>query len=412
MTTVNSAFFTGFDTTPHSITQKALTNSFSLEEKERRETAQLNKDFFYGKQEQALSLINEDVDPVVINYMNPIIDKRTSLLYRGKLERKYTGPRASVNFLEAVYEENNIDELLHHADILAELTGSALVHPLYDESLGTKTLLRIYDGSQFAVIGSDGDPRQPDAISLIRMFDRLVDGPNLDNDANPQVQVERVLLQQIWTTESVVTYEGNTVIESGENPYGFLPFANFKGEEVHDQYLGYPTADGIRKSNAQINQHLTLLGYTIKMQAGTPIALSGYDTGQPTIISPGHAINLPAGAEAKVLQLNPKIRETLETLKHIEDQLYATSSVPRITVEGNNDGGNTHISATQLKVRWYPLMEVFRDKANRFERYEKHLANTILAVNNMPLIDDIEIDWHEDDILPLAEEDEVVSAEE
>jgi len=408
--TVRSAYFTGFDSTPQAVTQKALSNNFNLEEKERREEAQLNKDFFYGKQEQALHLINEDVDPVVINYTNPIIDKRTSLLYRKPLNRTFTGPSSSIRFLEQVYEDNNVDHFLHQADVMSELTGSALVHPILDESLPSKTRLRMYDGSQFAVTGHDFDHNQAAAISLIRVVDRLVESA-ATRDGIDMPQVERVLLQQIWTEGAVVTYEGKTVVESYSNPYGFLPFANFKGEEVHDSYLGYPLASIIRKMNTNINQMMTLLGYTIKMQAATPIALMGFNSGEQTTIHPGTAMNLPAGGDAKVLQLNPKIRETLETIKHLEDQLYASSAVPRIVVEGGDEGGNTHISATQLKVRWFPLMEVFREKSIRWKRYEKQLANVILATNQMPPIEDVEIQWDEEDILPFSEADDVTGVE-
>ena len=54
-----------FNSVPDSMTQRALSHNFSLEEKSRREQMILNKDFYYGKQEQQLSLVNEDVDPAI-----------------------------------------------------------------------------------------------------------------------------------------------------------------------------------------------------------------------------------------------------------------------------------------------------------------------------------------------------------
>jgi hypothetical protein len=402
-----ASFFTGFDSTPQAITQKALSNSFNLEEKERREEALLNKDFYYGKQEQSLHLINEDVDPIIINLTKPIIGKRTSLLYRRPLKREFSGPASSIRLLEQVYHDNAIDALLHQADLLAELTGSALVHPLSDDTLSSGMRLRLYDASQFAVTGNDGDPNTADSISLVRVVDRLIN-PDLQGMGERQPQVERVLLQQVWTNESVVSYEGQNLANTETNPLGFLPFVNFKGEEVHDQYIGFPTTTIVRKLNAHINQLLTLLGYTIKMQSGTPIALTGFQSGEQVTIHPGRAISLPTGADAKVLQLTPKIQETLETINHLEQQLYATSGVPKVTVEGNNDGGNTHISASQLIVRWFPLLEVFKEKAVRFERYEWQLANMILAMNGMPAIEDVHIEWAEEEVLPVSHEDEML----
>ena len=48
---------------PQAVTSRAITNNFSLEEEQRREEMRLNKDFYYGKQEQQLTLVNDDQDP-------------------------------------------------------------------------------------------------------------------------------------------------------------------------------------------------------------------------------------------------------------------------------------------------------------------------------------------------------------
>lgn len=404
-----TSFFTGFDSTPQAITQKALSNNFNLEEKERREEALLNKDFYYGKQEQSLHLINEDVDPIIINLTKPIIAKRTSLLYKRPLKRDFVGPAESVAALEQVYDDNSIDALLQQTDLLAELTGSTLLHPVWEPELDGNIRLRLYDASQFAVTGRDGDPATADAISLVRVVDRLIE-PTLTAETNGQAspQIERVMQQQVWTPETVISYEGSKMINTEDNPLGFLPFVNFKGEEVHDQYIGFPVSTIVRKLNAHINQLLTLLGYTIKMQSGTPIALTGFQSGEQVTIHPGRAVSLPAGADAKVLQLNPKIQETLDTVNYLEQQLYSTSGVPKVTVDSDNSGGNTHISATQLVVRWFPLMQVFHDKAVRYERYERQLANVILAVLDLPPIEDVHVEWREQDITPLTVEDETL----
>ena len=62
-----------------------------------------NKDFYYGRQEQYVSLVNEDVDPITVNLVNPIITKRSSLLYNRTLVREFDGPASSVKALEDIY---------------------------------------------------------------------------------------------------------------------------------------------------------------------------------------------------------------------------------------------------------------------------------------------------------------------
>jgi hypothetical protein len=403
MTTTFS--FGGLDTAPVSVTQKAFSQAFSQEEKERREEAQLNIDFYYGKQDQSLSLINDDVEPVILNLTKPVIGKRCSMLYSRPLIREFDGPEGSVALLEQIYKDNSIDALLAQADLYSELTGSSLLHPYPDEFLPGGTRLRLYDATEFSTLGSDNDPSTADAIDLVRVVDRLVDPPVPGQ--HPLPQIERVLQHQVWTPEAVVFYEGSTVIASDANPYGFLPFVNFKGEEVHDQYIGYPCATLVRRLNNQINTLLTHLGFTIKMQAGTPIVLSGFNSGESVVVHPGRAVNIPAGAAADVLDLQPKIEEVLGVIKHLEDRLYLSTGVPRISIEGG-DGDKTHISGTQLLVRWYPLMTIFHEKATRFERYELQLANTVLAINNMPPIESINIVWPEERVLPYSPYDETL----
>lgn len=395
--TANSNIFNAYLTTPASITQKALQAAVDIEERSRKEQAQLNKDYYYGKQEQTLTLMNEDVDPVVVNLTKPIMDKRCRLLYSRPLHRTFTGPAESVAHIQAVYADNSIDSILQQADLLSELTGSVLIHPYIDDTAPSGYRLRIYDATQFSAVGNDGDPNTADAISLVRVVDRVADGSRLGQDGS--IKSERILAQQIWTREAVVFYEGNMIKGSTENPLGFLPFVNIHGEEVHDEFIGYAPAVNVRKLNHHINQLMTHLSHTIKMQAGTPIVMSGFKSGETVTLHPGRALNVPAGASASVLDLNPKITETLETIKYLEDRLFATSNVPKITIEGG-DGDKTHISGTQLLVRWYPLINIFNQKAVNYRRYELALANMICAVAGLPPIEMVEVDFPEETVTP------------
>lgn len=393
------------DTAPVSLTQKALNQNFNLEEKQRREIAVKNKDYYYGKQEQDLILANEDVDPLTMNLVRPIMTKRTNMLYSRPLKRNFTGPAVSVALLEQIYKDNSIDALLQKADLMAELTGSCLIHPLYDETLKGKYRLVLYDASEFSAAGNDNDPTTADAVSLLRIVDHVVDnqafGPN-----GSLPQTERVVEQQVWTTESVSFFTGPSAAPvqqtSMTHNLGFLPFVNFKGEEVHNQYIGYPQASPVVNMNRQINQMLTHLAYMVKMQSFTPIAISGYKNGESITWNPGHILSLPSEGAATALSINPKINEVLVTLQWLEDRLYVTSSVPKISVEG----GEGATSGRELMIRWFPLMQVFQEKTVRYERYELQLANLILAMNKMPMIDDVMIDWPEETIMPFNPEDE------
>lgn len=393
--------FSAWDSMPITTTQRAFSETYNLEEKERKEAAELNKNYYYGKQENDVVLMNDDVNPITMNITKPIMSKRCSLLYARPLVREFDGPTQSINYLEQVYKDNKIDSLLGKVDLYSELTGSVLIHPTIDENLPGKIRLVLYDASEFSSAGNDDDPNTADAIALTRIISRLVDGSPITSDGRKQPQIEKTILQQIWTNDSVTIYEGNNAIASQPNELGFLPFVNFQGEEVHNQYVGYPIATVVRKLNSHINQLLTHLGYTIKMQSGTPIVFSGFKSGETVVVHPGRAVNIPEGASANVLQLNPKLQESLEFVKYLEDRLYTTSSVPKITVEGGEGE-----SGRELMVRWFPLLKVFQEKSNRYGIYEMQLANMILTIAGLPLINDLKINWPEESILPLSTQDD------
>lgn len=391
----------GLDSTPQAITMRALSHNFSLEERARREEAQLNKDFFYGDQEKTLVLMNDDVEPVIMNFTKPIVSKRASMLYSRELKREIDGPPASVNYLEQVYEYNDIDQLLKRVDLLSELTGSCLVHPRMEENGLTKLLL--WDATQFTGIGQMDDPMVPMAVSLIRLIDTLDPDEHSRGPDRTQPSVEREIRTQIWTPDSVVEYNNKDLLNSQENPYGFIPFVNFLGEEVPDQFVGWAPTALVRKANHHINQMLTHIGFMIKMQSHTPIVFKGYSHGEHVTVHPGRGVSLPADADAHTLSLNPKLMETLSVIEFLENRIYTTSSVPRISIEGGEG-----VSGRELMIRWHPLLQVFTEKATRFKRYELQLANTILAVAGLEPVADVNIEWPEEDILPLSAEEETL----
>lgn len=392
------ANLSGFDSIPQAITAKAMAHNFNLEEKARREEAQLNKDFYFGKQEQTVTLASDDVEPIVMNLTKPIINKRTTMLYRRPLNREFKGNAASIAFLEKVYQENSIDTLLGRADLYSEITGSALLFPHFDENMDSGMRITMYDATQFSAVGADDDPATPDSISLVRIVDKLVGGQaSWANGAQPQI--ERVMQQQVWTPEFVSLYDGSQEVSREPNELGFLPFVNFMGEEIPDQYIGYPPCTLVRKANHHINQLLTHLGFMIKFQAHTPIVLSGFKSGEQVVIHPGRALSIPEGASASTLSLDPKIADTLGTIQFLEDRLFTCSSVPRITVEGGEGE-----SGRELLIRWWPLLQVFQEKTVRFSRYELQLANMCLAVAGMEPIEDVNILWPEESIMPLDPE--------
>jgi hypothetical protein len=370
------------------ITSQARANSFTKEEKVRRTAADTNKDYFYDRQAQYIHLLSVEQEAMTVNLTKPITKKRSTMLYQGHLVRTMTGPAASITALEKIYADIDIDSVMLKTDQATELTGTALLFPKVDMTPeGITVKLMIYDGSMISALPSEDDPEIPAAISIIRMIPILKDSRITD------MQIK----QQIWTDTAVVDYLGDQLVSSQTNSLGFIPFVAFKGEEVTNQYLGEAPITGVRHLNSSINQMLTNLGYTVKMQTASPVALEGYQTGEQIVLHPGRAFSLPMGAKASILDFNPKIKEALDVIGYIEEKVYETSSVPKVCIVG---GEGT--SGRELLVRWFPLTQVFQEKSVRFQKYEFTLANCILRVLGLAPIKELIVDYPDDANLPLS----------
>lgn len=380
------------DTIPTSVITSASIFNFSLEEKNRREKAIKNKDFFYDRHYKHMSLINTDVDPVQVNVTAPIIKKKVSLLYSRPLVREFTGPSASITLLEQLYEDINIDCFLRNVDLLAELTGTGLVFVGLDEG---QIYLRLFDSSDFSVLENEDDKTQADAVSIISVITKLVGNPK-----NPQASTH--IKSEVWTDSYITEFIDSIRHGSKPNNLGFLPFVPFKGEDVWGQFLGHAPSTSVVLLNQTMNQQLTNLGYMLKMQSATPVVITGFERGEGIVIHPGRAISLPAGATAEVLQTNPKIADSLAQIKYIEEKIYETSSVPKVSVVGDAEAQ----SGRELMIKWEPLVQVFNDKTLRYKKHELELANMILRVLGAEEIEDVLISYPEEGILPLTSDAE------
>jgi len=377
------------DTIPNSIVVQSNAYSFSNDEKKRREGALKNKDYFYGRQEQYINLVNEDMDPVSINLTNPVVTKRSSLLYTRPLVRVFDGPSASIKIIEAIYQDMQIDDILHQVDLSAELTGTSLVFVGVPEDGSYPIELKVYDAADFSVMSNDR--KSMEALQLISLNDLVT---TTNEGKNGQVNVKRVIDSEVWTDNYIHKVRDGVVTAGSEkNELGYIPFVPFKAQEVITQYLGHSPATSVRQMNSSYNQTATNLGYTIKMQSATPIVLNGFTNGEGISVHPGTAISLPVGADAKTLQLNPKIGETMEFLKYLEDKLYETSSIPKVSVLGNTSGST---SGVELLIKWAPIKSIYTEKSNRYQTYELNLANMILKRLGAEPIDNILVKYPED----------------
>lgn len=384
-----------------SITNRALYENFSIKEKKRREEAEINVNFYYDRAKEYVERVNHDVSPTTINMVKVIAHKRATMLYSQKLLREFDGPAASVKFIKEFYEFIDIDSFLLKVDLASELTGTGLVHIATDTTNDFGINLQLFSGRDISILSNVDDPNKPEAISIIRTV----------NTYDKQVRNSKtVIKQQIWTDKKVRTYnngaEANPAFEKEQShSLPAMPFVAFNGEEVDGQCVGHPPITSVRLLNQSLNELLTNLNYMIKMESFTPIAVEGFESGSVISLHPGKALNLPMGSKAYTLNFDPKIDSVIAAIKYIEDKVYDTSSVPKVSILGGEAS-----SGRELMIKWFPLVQVFKEKSVRWNKYEHKLVNMILKLIGLDPIPYMLVRYPDDTILPMsAEKDDLLS---
>lgn len=381
-------------------------------ESKRFDCARKNSDFYEGRQENYIQY--QDAEQVYDHQFRPkrysqllhaAIGYLTQHLYAYGPQRRLTNASTAIDkWLQAVYAGNAIDALFHQADKFAHLNDVACFQvaavggpgdlPMMDDEepgeadamgidLGLDTPIKIHllGAEEFAVWCEPSDPLKPWCVCTISRFD----------------ETRRY---QVWTKEEYWTYytrkasetkTGGRVAsrapnESGENPYGILPFAFvFNDIPTRDFWTPGPGTP-LRKANHWVINQLSALANSIRFY-GSPMGYArNVRPDWRPIIRPGSFTHLPAspsgtstGLEPFIgyLQANLDIAGILSDLDSFVDHTLEEHQIPpavfRMDVNNNTSG-------VAILLRQAPLITRARNRRLPFGRYEAALARVILAV--------------------------------
>jgi len=344
-------------------------------------------DFYVGNQESYLPYIGEETEAnyskrpkLWINFTQPIVDKRASV-YEGQAARTIDGNDNYKTILE-----DKVWDGKHHVfqeiDLKCELAPFCCVRVSYDSD-EDKIIYTPYS-AQNAFPYISEETGELEAMCL-RWFKEI----RKEDD-----KIEIVLYEQCWDKEMWREYEDGEPIpgREGVHNYGKLPFVFFFSDQRSRSYFLNPPVYDVVEQNYNINTVLSDLRYVCQYQsfgqlvltvksvdgAGNPLN----DKGQPLNTTQlkagiGRFLVAPEYGKIEFIHPNAAIKELMDVVDFLINNLYTTSHVPKVTLAPSE----TTASGVSLIVQWYPLVGLLNKKRSSFRVSEEELVEMSLLVH-------------------------------
>jgi len=375
-----------------------LTNEFNP----RIDDAIRNQRFYEGKTEQYIRY--RDAENVWDHEQKP---KRTTNITRRAVnalcEHLYVpGPARRVEnseeadaWLQSVYEANHVNAKFLRADRLSTLNDVAMfqvaaagtdatLDPNVAEAMGDAPLIIHVRGSEeFAVWCSPETPTKPWAVCVISMYDETRQF-------------------QLWTATNIYTFKteklglsqttGGRVAryvpeESGENPYGILPFSFFHYElPVRDFWNDSPGTD-IANANYQLNMDMTDTANSVSIYRNKMMLAYNVRSDWKPIFTPGCITHVPGMPNQTQTGLEPRI-EALEgtidiggswqDMDEYRSVIYEDNGIPEAAIRMKQQSAASGIAILSEQA---PLLTRAQARRSMAMIYEKDLARVCFAVS-------------------------------
>jgi hypothetical protein len=266
--------------------------------------------------------------------------------------------------IRKMWQDDPIDPVLLQADRLARLMGVVAIRPYYE---GGRVRLWIYPPHQTRIVPDDTNPFHPAAV----VFHWTA--------VSETGQARRVA--HVWTARSYARVVDGRVDEEMAHLYGRIPVTFVHDTLAFDGFWTAGRGNEIAHQNAVINNKLSDLAYTCKMQGFGVLEIVNPDPHRPLVLSPGRAI------EFRVAQGDPygitwktpsaPIGELIGDIRFAIEQLLASQRIPvsAVSVRANAASSGVAIEAERV-----PLHEERAERIQTFRVVERDLLSCMSAV--------------------------------
>jgi hypothetical protein len=332
-----------------------------------------NLDFYRGSQWQTTSRHRQ----LVFNYAKVSIDKATSFLMQGLGFACYPGEetdelkarvRRAEQLLHQVYEQNNLRQLDYETEVDTAILGDGCYKVIWDT--GEKRIhITAPDVSGVYAwwLGDDTSRvwRVASRYTLTREEISVLYGRNIER--------KQAAITELWTDRVFDLYLDNDLIESGPNPYGFIPFIIFPNVKQPKRFWGESDIPILVQPQRELNRALSQLSRILEL-SGNPIAvLENIASAEDIKVQPGALWTIPEDAKAYLLDLlqGGGVRLHVDYIDLLYRALHDVSEMPRVAW----GGVEKELSGTALSIELGSLVQkVVRKRTIRTDVYHRRNA--------------------------------------
>jgi hypothetical protein len=332
-----------------------------------------NLDFYRGSQWQTTSRHRQ----LVFNYAKVSIDKATSFLMQGlgfacypreETDELKARVRRAEQLLHQVYEQNNLQQLDYETEVDTAILGDGCYKVIWDT--GEKRIhITAPDVSGVYAwwLGDDTSRvwRVASRYTLTREEISVLYGRNIER--------KQAAITELWTDRVFDLYLDNDLIESGPNPYGFIPFIIFPNVKQPKRFWGESDIPILVQPQRELNRALSQLSRILEL-SGNPIAvLENIASAEDIKVQPGALWTIPEDAKAYLLDLlqGGGVRLHVDYIDLLYRALHDVSEMPRVAW----GGVEKELSGTALSIELGSLVQkVVRKRTIRTDVYHRRNA--------------------------------------
>ncbi len=242
---------------------------------------------------------------------------------------------------------------------IAEISDTCLVMVRYNP-ITKQTYFEDIRGEFVVFLPDDDNPKEIGTLIIHYLYDT--------GEADPSTRlVKRV---EVWNKEKWAIYlhtpylNETKIVDSGDNPYGFIPAVRFQPQEDDNTFYGISTVNDIVKINEIYNNLWTSLARIVVMQSFSILVVTT-DGELEVIVAPTRFIKFEQSeknsSDAKYITPDPKIEEVRKVLLDLKSELQNLSQVPGEIIS-QTGGSSFPQSGYALRIKRVPIENLWEDR--------------------------------------------------
>lgn len=319
-------------------------------------------DFYEGYHWQD-EMSDGDSAQVTLNYCRAFVNKFVAFeLGKGfAIKMKPHIEPYVLPFLNAVWDDNNMLKFCNELGQMKSVTGDCWTQVFFEAPGTLDDPFGEYEKGRIRVIVISPDIVFPEYDSYDRdKLIRLKIMYPIETKKGVFGGTRKVMYKQIWTTEQVDVYEGDELVSSVPNKYGFIPFVQFKNLILAGKNYGVSDLEDLIPLNTELNIKSSDVSEIIDYHSAPVTLIFGARVGQLEKGANKVWGGLPEKARVENLELKGDLGVSQAHIDRIKKAMHEISGIPESALGKSEGISNT--SGVALQIALMPLIEKVRVK--------------------------------------------------